>query len=90
MRSVESEIFLTCYKVQIIVFNTHVHTHTYQHNREFLREHAVETVGLKRTGNRCLGGGSRGNCRYLNHCVLLLTSNCSMINIQGQTQGYSP
>ena len=31
--------------------------------REFLREHAVETVGLKRTGNRCLGGGSRGNCR---------------------------
>ena len=69
VRSVESEIFLTCYKVQIIVFNTHVHTHTYQHNREFLREHAVETVGLKRTGNRCLGGGSRGNCRYLNHCV---------------------
>lgn len=31
--------------------------------KEFLRENAVETVGLKRTGNRCLGGGSRGNCR---------------------------
>ncbi|XP_065912939.1 NAD-dependent protein deacylase sirtuin-6-like isoform X3 [Dysidea avara] len=31
--------------------------------KEFVREHAVATVGLKRTGNRCMGGGSRGICR---------------------------
>lgn len=32
--------------------------------REFIRDKAVETVGLKRTGKTCLTGGARGRCRY--------------------------
>ena len=31
--------------------------------REYVREKMVQTVGLKRTGNQCSGGGSRGRCR---------------------------
>eukprot|EP00731_Ephydatia_muelleri_P018820 Em0011g860a len=31
--------------------------------KEYLREGVVQTVGLKKTGNICSGGGSRGRCR---------------------------
>lgn len=31
--------------------------------KEFVRETAVATVGLKRTGATCLGGGAKGRCR---------------------------
>ena len=34
-------------------------------SREFLRDKAVKTVGLKRSGGICLGGGARGRCRYM-------------------------
>ena len=55
VRSVESEKLLSYIKIQNYPLTCN--------HREFIRERAVETVGLKRTGNRCLGGGSRGNCR---------------------------
>lgn len=31
--------------------------------KEYVRETAVPTVGRKKTGNVCIGGGSRGRCR---------------------------
>ena len=32
---------------------------------EYMRDAVVSTVGLKRTGNRCSGGGARGRCRLV-------------------------